>query len=67
MSILIKGMEMPQSCYDCDFQVQVPTGEHSYEWLCSATQKYLCGFSKEDNGCPLTEIPDGHGKLGLGR
>ncbi len=51
MSVLIKGMEMPTSCDDCDFV------QHSYpeDW-CYFTEKNLpCN-------CPLVPVPP-HGRL----
>ena len=52
MSVLIKGMEMPDSCEECRFQ------DEQY-YLCFA----LCGMSTYDvwrglrhNDCPLVEV-----------
>lgn len=49
MSILIKGMEMPEHCGYCRFR---------YDGICHALQKTQ--YSTED--CPLTPVPP-HGRL----
>lgn len=63
MSILIKGMEMPENCFDC-------------AWSCKIDPKtLLCRISGEyfdktlsnlidgrDKNCPLIEVPP-HGRL----
>lgn len=49
MSVLIKGMEMPEHCGYCRFR---------YDGICHALQKTQ--YSKED--CPLVPVPP-HGKL----
>ena len=58
MSILIKDMEMPKSCYRC------PMANDDF-YLCGATEKYLENDSEErrPDWCPLVEIPTPHGRL----
>ena len=60
MSILIKGMEMPQNCRTCPMLFD----GHSYRW-CNITGESL-GIEEADNGrneyCPLIELPP-HGRL----
>lgn len=56
MSILIKGMEMPKNCYDCNFAV---------DGTCVAMQPISTRNWREKettNFCPLIPIPD-HGDL----
>ena len=61
MSILIKGMEMPENCFDCPFMY---------------CRKYCIVNSKIEfndpeyselkgryDGCPLIEVPEPHGRL----
>ena len=55
MSLLIKGMEMPESCYNCDF-----TNDGFY--LCKAAHPYKplendCEERRPD-WCPLVEVSD---------
>ena len=60
MAILIKGMEMPKTCEDCNL-----------ESLCSLwiEARRLCGFEDHNEStirhpdCPLIEVPDGHKRL----
>lgn len=57
MSVLIKGMEMPTSCYIC------PCFNDEY-YDCQATGKDLCDISIDSrySDCPLVSVPP-HGRL----
>lgn len=63
MSVLIEGMEMPRTCYDCKFRKRngleliCPVLERSYK---IADTQVL--FFRE-KGCPLIEVPEPHGRL----
>lgn len=63
MSVLIKGMEMPKSCYSCNFcQYYVEPNQGCY---CVAlfVDLHRTDFVKERlPNCPLIEIPP-HGRL----
>lgn len=57
MSVLIKGMKMPEHCGYCRF---------AYDGICHALQ--VMRYDKETKDgklidCPLTEIPTPHGRL----
>lgn len=54
MSILIKGMDMPISCWGCEIFSSCPTGSLN-ECL-----KYV---ESRNPNCPLVEIPTPHGRL----
>ena len=66
MSILIKGMEMPDSCFLCRFCRRQEYGEYVGEdtaWSCVASKKritegqdLIATFKHPD--CPLVEAPD---------
>lgn len=58
MSVIVKGMAMPKSCYRC------PMANDDF-YLCGATEKYLENDSEErrPDWCPLVEIPTPHGRL----
>ena len=66
MSILIKGMEMPDSCFLCRFCRRQEYGEYVGEdtaWSCVASKKritdgqdLIATFKHPD--CPLVEVPD---------
>ena len=60
MSILIKGMEMPKSCYDCSFAVEVYDGSGVY--ACVVTDKCVCRGAGRHDDCPLVSVPP-HGRL----
>ena len=54
MSILIKGMEMPEDCFSC------PLKE---EGFCNITNAYAGGINERNSDCPLVELPEHHGDL----
>ena len=64
MPILIKDMEMPETCDECEFHCY-----HSYgEYVCVATPllyPFNLANSKgiRKDWCPLVEIPEPHGRL----
>ncbi len=64
MSILIEGMEMPRTCYDCKFRKRngleliCPVLERSYK----IADTQVLFFREKD--CPLIEVPEPHGRLG---
>ena len=59
MSILIKGMEMPQSCWDCEFEA--PTIDH-HECCILTKKSYNWGLTTRPSDCPLVPVPP-HGDL----
>ena len=59
MSILIKGMEMPENCNKCRFQ-------SALRLYCDAMPYNFCGNTDDierPDFCPLIEIPTPHGRL----
>ena len=64
MSVLIKGMEMPETCEDCEFHRY-----HSHnEYVCIATPLFYPMNLANTKGirkdfCPLVELPEKHGRL----
>lgn len=60
MSIVIKGMKMPESCFDCDLY-----GDESN--YCKAQKEFMpfasFGRDYKDANCPLVELPEKHGRL----
>lgn len=64
MSLLIKGMEMPTGCKDCDLLV---VAEQIGEYC--PINSYLTWYNLNDvidyrpDNCPLVEIPTPHGRL----
>jgi hypothetical protein len=61
MSILIKGMEMPEKCGSCDlFHVESPM--HCTVVKGHKTVGAPYGMPRPD-WCPLVEIPEPHGRL----
>lgn len=53
MSVLIKGMEMPENCRECRF---------GYDDKCFAEQPFHRFFVGDTHKCPLIELPT-HGRL----
>lgn len=59
MSILIRGMEMPETCDDCPF----PYVSASYDkYMECPLSKYEPTALKRNDDCPLIEVPP-HGRL----
>ena len=58
MSVLIKGMEMPTSCYDCNCFIRDSDGSD----YCCLLMQDIEDNNKRDDDCPLVEIPP-HGRL----
>ena len=59
MGVYIKGMKMPTSCWDCEFER--PTIDH-YECCILTKKSYSWGLTKPPSDCPLIEVPT-HGAL----
>ena len=65
MSVLVKGMEMPEDCRNCPFEMYYM---NCGETKCRATGKILADFYKpipfegRAEECPLVEVPP-HGRL----
>ena len=58
MSIIVRGMEMPQNCDKCRFQ-------SAFKLYCDAMPYNFCGNTDDierPDWCPLVEIPP-HGRL----
>lgn len=54
MSVLIKGMKMPEDCFSC------PLKE---EGFCNITNAYAGEINERNSDCPLVELPEHHGRL----
>ena len=64
MSILIKDMEMPETCEECSFHCYHSDGEY----VCVATPLFYPMNLANSKGirkdwCPLVEVPTPHGRL----
>lgn len=61
MAVLIKGMEMPESCWKCPFMYA--------RVYCVVNSKLIFDddeyseLNKRYDGCPLAEVPEPHGRL----
>ena len=64
-SVMIKGMEMPNGCYDCPI---LQSSDGCFDFECPFNS-YLLWHNAEDviryrpDNCPLVEIPTPHGRL----
>ena len=62
MSILIKGMEMPKSCFQCEFRTKIDPDN----LMCIISQKTFedrfYHIEHRDESCPLVPVPE-HGRL----
>ena len=63
MGVYIKGMEMPKSCYACDFSFPSTDSEGDVHTICTALQEEILPLLLErQEDCPLIEVPP-HGRL----
>ena len=70
MSVLVKGMEMPKSCNDCEIEVYVAKDEAVWcgkeiriiKRHCAEYEYYHQDIPKPD-WCPLVEVKTPHGRL----
>ena len=62
MSILIKGMKMPESCFHCLLAFQDQDSEHNVYWTCAPLNEDAIGLERRPD-CPLIEVPEPHGRL----
>lgn len=67
--IIIKGMEMPKTCCQCDFKIydnEIRWDENGIEqigaWVCKRTREIIWNTRRGEN-CPLVPLPEGHGRL----
>lgn len=63
MSVLIKGMEMPKSCFYCPFREKI----NPDDYVCLALNRefeetFTLIAGKRHRSCPLVPVPD-HGRL----
>lgn len=68
--ILIRGMEMPKTCVQCDLKIYDPEkrwNENGIEqigaWVCKRTREIIWNTQRGEN-CPIFPLPEGHGRLG---
>ena len=63
MSILIREMEMPKSCYDCYFCRTYDEPNQGYFCIPLFADLHRTDFTKKRiDACPLVEVPK-HGRL----
>lgn len=57
MSVLIKGMKLPENCYDCDFCRAYDEPNQGYFCVPTFADLHRIDFTKERaNNCPLVEV-----------
>lgn len=61
MSILIKGMKMPERCEDCVMYRH--NAEYDYAYCRISYVNVLGHGNARLNNCPLIEVPTPHGRL----
>lgn len=66
MSVVIKGMQMPKTCCECEWHEYYGS---DYDWChaCRMTGSMPIEYSVAElgraNDCPLVELPEHHGRL----
>lgn len=59
MSVLIRGMEMPENCLDCKIKQY---DEYEDDCICPFSGVMCLSIGRQD-ACPLVEVPTPHGRL----
>ena len=64
MSVIVKGMKMPNSCFSCEGC----DGNKQYGYYCGLTQdakdlEVINPSTQKPDWCPLVEVPTPHGRL----
>ena len=54
MSVIVKGMEMPDHCWECWLMRNL---------ICGASGELIPSSGKREH-CPIVALPDKHGRLG---
>lgn len=57
MSVIVKGMEMPKNCQECDLYIEGACYAKGYR-----DYRSIMDTAKPDD-CPLIELPEKHGRL----
>ena len=68
MSVLIKGMKMPEACWDCFVDNALAQNIAYFEAICPFTERIVTfadfdAMSGRHPECPLVEVPTPHGRL----
>ena len=68
MSVLIKGMKMPEACWDCFVDNALAQNIAYFEAICPFTERIVTfadfdAMSGRHPECPLVEVPTPHGPL----
>ena len=58
MSVLIRGMKMPQNCSECKLLCN-----ENFEIWCCLTDREDVFLDATPDWCPLVEVPEPHGRL----
>ena len=59
MSVVVKGMEMPENCMDCKIKQY---NEYEDYCVCPFSGVMCLSIGRQD-ACPLVALPDKHGDL----
>lgn len=67
MSVIVKGMEMPDTCEECRISIEVGSDMHCPLFAGDSPRdfgrKADCGFELRPDWCPLRPLPEKHGRL----
>ena len=65
MSVIVKGMDMPRSCFDCGLMQFDEMGDEYCAYVYGKGKHYLDNDVEKDrpDWCPLVELPEKHGRL----
>lgn len=65
MSLILKGIDLPQDCVECPLEENAVDGDGFDYWYCKITESTIgiADTNKRPSNCPLIQIPKDHGDI----
>ena len=63
MSIIVRGMEMPENCAVCEFHGRMDDPMVAQHWCKKTGENILTPYKGRGKDCPLGNVPTPHGRL----
>lgn len=60
MSVIVKGMKMPENCMECKIKQYV---DYESDYCVCPFSEVMCLSIGRQDACPLVALPDHHGRL----
>ncbi len=63
MSVIVKGMKMPNVCVKCGFLASLDTEDICCAMVRTVTNRETANWTSRPDWCPLVDVPVPHGNL----